>query len=766
MSGAKSPERNALDAQLLLTSFLEALGAEAFVKDRDSRYQLVNHFFEKTWGVSREDVIGRDDAFVFGAETAAELRAVDLRIMETQVPEDVEYEGTHKDGRRYVWRTHKAPLVDANGQSTGICGVGFDITSQRQADQAVQASEARLTDIVAAIPDAVTIVDRDCTVLWANRVAADLVGSDPVGRHWYEMVHGHSERCPDCSIERVLETGQAWQHEYEATTTVDGPLTLLASCPATLLLITRDVTERRVFERSLLETSADLERQVAERVAEIERSRRAALSLMQDANLERERAEQALAELDIARKQAESASLAKTRFLANMSHEIRTPLHAIVGYGDLLRRDGELGHTQAEYVGVISDSSHHLAALIDDLLEMSKIEAGRSDLLPSHFDLHQVLAEVEALFRARAAAKGIVLTLKLGEALPRELHGDERKVRQVVVNMVSNALRYTDSGGVEIRAALAESSTAALRIVVEVADTGCGIDPSELGLVFDPFEQAADGRRRGEGTGLGMPISRAFARLMGGDLTVTSEPGVGSTFRFEFLAEPSRSVARTTPRTVGNVVSIAGPAREWRALVVDDLAVDRTIVVRLLEIVGFAVRDVSSGEEAVETAVEWRPDVVLLDQRMPGMSGLETARTLRDRLAGDVPIVMVSAGDVDKRSEEVAAAGVRGFVSKPVFAERLYDAVARAAGIEFVSEQETAGVAAEGPPPPPSPDAAALIATLPADLRGAMRTAVEMGDLARLAEIVAALDGEHAVAGSLVTEFARGYQYDRLLEVL
>jgi PAS domain S-box-containing protein len=374
-----------------------------------------------------------------------------------------------------------------------------------------------------------------------------------------------------------------------------------------------------------------------------------------------------------AKEAADAASRAKSYFLASVSHELRTPLNGILGYTQILRRDAALTERQRAGVGVIHESAEHLLALINDVLDLSKIEAGRIDLHPADFELAEFAAAVERVFAPRARENGILFETALAADLPARVHGDEQRLRQVVFNLVSNAVKFTRAGGAVF--SIQRSEDGALRFAV--SDTGPGISAEDVGKLFEPFSQV--GNRAGaaaSGTGLGLAISRSLVERMGGRLRVESQPGRGSRFWFE-VALPAGAAAPAAARATRRLSGYEGPRR--RVLVVDDNAANRAVLIEMLAPLGFEVAEAIDGAASLERAEVFSPELVLMDLRMPGgIDGLEATRRLRaSPRGGAMRIAAVSASAYALDRSECFAAGCDEFLAKPFREEDLFDLVAR-----------------------------------------------------------------------------------------
>jgi len=375
------------------------------------------------------------------------------------------------------------------------------------------------------------------------------------------------------------------------------------------------------------------------------------------------------------RRRAERANAAKSDFLATISHEIRTPLNAVVAAATLLRRT-RLDDDQWEHVEMLTHSAELLTGLLKDVLDLSKIEAGKLVLETAPVDLVQELANTTALWRARAAEKGLTIRFQAA-ALPARVVTDPLRLQQIVFNFLSNAVKFTDQGAIELRGGLCPGGA---RLWLEVEDSGCGMDAEAQRRVFEPFEQAAtDTTRRYGGTGLGLSISRRLAELLGGEITVTSTPGRGSTFRLEIPFIEAQPAADPPAPESSECLNAAGDPIE--VLLAEDHPVNQRIVRLMLEPLGISVTVAGDGAEALNLATQRPFDVILMDMQMPVMGGVEAARRIKGRPGpnADAPILALTANAMDEQRAQWAAVGVETLLAKPIDMQRLIAAVRAAA---------------------------------------------------------------------------------------
>jgi PAS domain S-box-containing protein len=466
-------------------------------------------------------------------------------------------------------------------------------------------------------------------------------------------------------------------------------------------------------------------------------------------------------ELRTAKEIAEAATRAKSEFLANMSHELRTPLNGVIGYAQLLHRDRTLTATQRDALEAISACGAHLLDLINDVLDLSKIEAGRMEVEPTPCDLRQVAIDLKYVIEERAQRKGLRFTTRISTDVSRRVVLDGRHVRQVLLNLLGNAVKFTPHG--EVTLAIGPGDKGRLRF--DVIDSGIGIEAENLSVVFQAFRQTRTGAEQG-GTGLGLTISHRLVRDMGGELKVESTPGKGSRFYFELpWVEADESVAATTDGDSDALSSDArlAPGHHLTALVADDSSVNRRILASLLESAGVRVITAAGGVEAVELARTHRPDVLLMDLRMDDLSGYEATRRLAlEPATASIPVIAVSASAWAEVRESAKEAGCVDFLAKPVKAEVLFAKLQRHTGARFVSPtEEPAAVTRDLPK-----SITANVATR--GLAARIREAATIGNVAALdalAEQLSSGDEGSGVLGRQIATLAAAFDYDALLRL-
>jgi PAS domain S-box-containing protein len=582
-----------------------------------------------------------------------------------------------------------------------------------QAQDGLRMSKQYVDDILDTMTNALVVLDDQAVIEKVNRATCQLLGCEEG-----ELVGAKAERIFGLFSEATHAAAPVpWQSDMVqnaelALTTKDGDTRTVAFSSATMtdrlgtkiVCLLDDITERKELIFQLVE----------------------------------------------AKRTAESATKAKTTFLANMSHELRTPLNAILGYAQMLVDDGNLTEQQRDAVTTMRTSGEHLARLLEDLLDISKIEADRMELQPSEFRLSRFLDDLVALFRMRAQQKGLLFHYEVLSELPA-VRADERRLRQVLINLLGNAIKFTERGRVTLKVHVHQG-----RMRFEVEDTGIGIPPEVHEDIFAPFRQGGPPQRRVEGTGLGLAISKRLVELMGGEIGVRSALGQGSTFWVD-LALPAVSSWREAESGVnGPILGYEGPRR--RILLVDDEAANRTMLAQYLVPLGFDIDEAANGKEALERVDARVPDVVLMDVRMPVMDGLAATRALRKRTAGqDIVILAISASAFDDDREDCLRAGCDGFLAKPMHLDALLAQLGALLDLQWVRaeppDDEPSDVDTEIWELPPISDVAALL------------EAAQQGDIKALRDVIDRVEGHAAAYAPFCEELRTWAKQYRLKQI-
>jgi len=483
-------------------------------------------------------------------------------------------------------------------------------------------------------------------------------------------------------------------------------------------------------------------------------------------------------QLQVAKEKAEVANQAKSVFLANMSHELRSPLNAILGFAQLMTRGQDLPPHHQENLSIIRRSGEHLLTLINQVLNLSKIEAGRTTLNETNFDLFRLLNDLEDMFGLKADDRQLQLVFEREPEVPQYVRTDEVKLRQVLINLLNNALKFTEEGRVTLRVRSKEygvgskeentpllpTSYSILHFAVE--DTGIGIAPADLDNLFEAFTQTEAGQQAQEGTGLGLAISRKFVQLMGGDIDVESEPGRGTTFSFDIQVGVIEETAIKTEQPARRVTGLDPNQPRYRILVVDDSWMNRQLLVKLLHPFGFTVREAENGQEAIDVWAEFEPHLIWMDMRMPVLDGYEATQQIKATSKGQTTtIIALTASSLEEERAVVLSAGCDDFMRKPFIEADIFEAMHQHLGVRFVYE-EMKGDAG------PTRSGAYLeelefnVAMLPPDLLTDFQEAVIALDTDLMATCIDQIRSQNERLADVLTGLVDNFEFEKIIGII
>ncbi|MBE9116293.1 amino acid permease [Lusitaniella coriacea LEGE 07157] len=624
----------------------------------------------------------------------------------------------------------------------GFVGVAIACWTSLPQSAAIIEARDRAERLFAIAQDSVIVLDENGTIQKINPVTAtlfnrpdfDLIGQ-PLNRYLTHL--------PDAIEQWSKRSEQTFIRESQSLTLELSISELTHDDIPEYLIILRDITEQKRSEQSLKRSEAQLREQAQE--LEI-------------------RVQARTAELTRAKEQADAANAAKSTFIASMSHELRTPLNAILGFSQLMSRSQTLSPDNQENVSIIIRSGEHLLTLINNVLDLSKIEAGKTALNPNKFDLYRLLEDIHDLFQFQAEEKGLHLLVEYAEDTPRYVCTDEVKLRQVLINLVNNALKFTEEGGVAVRVAAQGSNREKVQTLrLEVEDTGAGIAPEELDRLFEAFSQTETGKKAQEGTGLGLPISRKFIQLMGGEIEVTSQVGEGTKIRFEIQLTTVEADAIAIKQPKRRVIALKPNQPRYRILIVDDKSVNRQLLLKLLAPLGFELQEAQNGQEAVEIWQQWEPHLIWMDMRMPIMDGYRATQKIKATPQGQATVIIALTASVfEEEKAVVLSAGCDDFLRKPVREEQIFRAMEEHLGVSYIYDRSmpTKTIAHREALTPEA------IAELPESLVANLNQAVIASNLDSIAVVTDQIALENAPLAQALKHCLHNFEYDKVLTLL
>ena len=639
------------------------------------------------------------------------------------------------------WISHFCQSVrEHDGNSMGRRVTNRDITDRRLFETEIN----RLAQAVEQNPTGILITDVAGKLTYTNQAHTRITGytfGEAYGKTLRELISTEMADEEYKELQDQLSAGKPWNGTLQ-NLHKNGELRWeqISASPIygntgnvfSYLYLRTDITERKQTEEELRRYKDHLEEEVQQRTTD----------------------------LVLARNAAEAANQAKSVFLASMSHELRTPLNAILGFSNMMRRDPHLPDALRQNLDIINRSGEHLLTLINNVLDMAKIEAGRVQLENAPFDLGAMVRDVTDMMDMRAQDKGLQLLLDQTSLFPRYIIGDEARLRQVLINLVGNAIKFTEQGGVTVRLGTRNNKIA--HLLIEVEDSGPGIAAEDQQRLFEPFIQL-NGQGENKGTGLGLTITRQFVQMMGGHISLESTLGEGSMFRVDLplMQATKDDIVKVNGSEKGAVVGLAPGQPEYRILIVEDQQENQMLLAKLMESVGFKVKVAENGKEGIQLFQSWQPHFIWMDHRMPVMDGLDAMKIIRDLPGGkEVKIVAVTASAFTEQRAELLSSGMDGFVRKPYRFNEIYECLSNQLGVRFVYEDM----------PEPTEDAviltAEMLSALPEELRSDLKNALESLDSERIALVIQQVASYDQQLKKTLTQLADSFDYPAILRAL
>ena len=706
---------------------LESIPDPCIIYDNQANVVAVNQAFEEVFGWSINEIRGKPLAIQLSETKEADGKSNNSESSGGAISRN-ESQWKMKNGQILDVRQSISLLENPSGEPIGRLIILQNITDQKEKEQRLLASEQRLLAAFDASPVPIITYDLNGLVTYVNPAFEATFGWEKD-----ELMGQLVDFVPE---ERLLEYAESSQHllMHDQIVALD--------------------TQRFRKDGNRLDINLN-----SALFRDHEQNPIGSVEILQDIT-QRKQFENTLQQ---AKNAAERANRAKSIFLANMSHEIRTPMNAILGYAQIMLRDSSLQTRWKDQLSIINQSGEHLLGLIDDILELSKIESGQLSLNPRDFDLHTLVSDLGSLFILEAEHKQLQLIVEPLRNLPQFVYADDGKIRQILINLLSNAIKFTDTGTVSLSVKILDGHSATQQLEFIISDSGEGIPLQQQQHIFEYFQQANTAKERG-GAGLGLAISREYARLMGGDIRVESKVGIGSTFRFDCPVKHGQKHLASTERTEREAQTLAKLQADIRILIVDDEPSNRDVILQLLLPLGLSVQEAKNGIECLENFTIWSPDIILLDLVLPDLNGGEVARRIRELPSGqDVIIIVVSASGSHSEYFQSAMAHCDGFLSKPFRYEDLIKVISSHSGINITygekDDLNQLNVAT-------STLSQLRDDTVPRDLLTKLESAAFLGQINKLEKLIAQVEEINTAVARDLRVLANEYNYPGIRDYL